>query len=402
MARILAARQRPMRPHRRRGSSRWLRVAVGIIAVCAVLWNLATYERILGESKRLPAEAEGEANVTAHLRAQELTAPSSEAEAMARRRALRFALDRTEAALRGRTPPATPPAALEGESAVRAIVRAARGGWQVAHCPEVQFETLEHAGEGPVLIALNLHENAPVMPHLVLSLCDLLLRLSPPHGDAGAFLSIYESGSTDATPAWLDVTEALLRWAGLPGRVVRRGEDTRRPTDARITFLARMRNHALAPLLDAAPSRDAPSALARRASKVLFVNDVFLCAEHGLRLLRHVRPHANAPGRDMACALDFHLGPLEKIPRVERRHIIARDMVSEALPPPVRAPPLPVFGPPPYSILPCLFACRPFACLLACPCSNIPSLDRSASTRRMRPGGRGCVRSCRGRWQRQR
>ena len=59
-------------------------------------------------------EAEGEANVTAHLRAQELTAPSSEAEAMARRRALRFALDRTEAALRGRTPPATPPPALEG------------------------------------------------------------------------------------------------------------------------------------------------------------------------------------------------------------------------------------------------------------------------------------------------
>ena len=48
-----------------------------------------------------------------------------------------------------------------------------------------------------VLIAANLHNNAALMPHYTLQLAALLATL--PRG--AAYLSIYESGSTDDTGA---------------------------------------------------------------------------------------------------------------------------------------------------------------------------------------------------------
>lgn len=55
-------------------------------------------------------------------------------------------------------------------------------------------------------------------------------------------VSIYESGSSDATPEWLTALAALLDVLGVPNAVVTRGALQRAPRQHRIEFLASVRN----------------------------------------------------------------------------------------------------------------------------------------------------------------
>eukprot|EP00198_Chlamydomonas_reinhardtii_P010467 XP_001699804.1 predicted protein [Chlamydomonas reinhardtii] len=198
--------------------------------------------------------------------------------------------------------------------------------------------------------------------------------LQPPQPPVA--VSIYESGSSDATPEWLMALAALLDVLGVPNAVVTRGALRRAPRQHRIEFLASVRNQVLdQALLDgglrvlhhngaarhsnttssntsrpsasssndnaarnsssqqqlgppssadsssssptnhsaaaghSAAGRQPPSpryrhlagAAAFRPDRLLFLNDVYVCAPHLLRLLQL----GHGLGADLTCGLDF-------------------------------------------------------------------------------------------------
>ena len=92
------------------------------------------------------------------------------------------------------------------------------------------------------------------------------------------------------------------------GGALVRGEN-----DSRIDFLAKVRNKALEPLWKLAndnsgsPKKEAGLAVEQwKADRVIFMNDVFVCAKDFMRLLLH--------DVDMACGLDF--GDRDKVSAV--------------------------------------------------------------------------------------
>ena len=225
---------------------------------------------------------------------------------------------------------------------------------------------------GPVLIAADVSNAELVAPHLVVQAVHLLALL--PRGRA--FLSVYESGSSDSTREWLLLAKALTSALGAPSRVVAGGKLERRQGQDRIEFLAEARNRALQPLWSEEGTRrevfggegeegeggmnedeersfsfdgnetDAEivafsskprktrkdSETTRRsgaaasasggwpATRVLFLNDVFFCASDALRLLAHVDPSAGPEeGRvDLSCGLDFDRPRLQDAPLDEQ------------------------------------------------------------------------------------
>eukprot|EP00898_Chlorokybus_atmophyticus_P008588 jgi/Chlat1/8730/Chrsp9S00892 len=125
-----------------------------------------------------------------------------------------------------------------------------------------------------VYIAINLHQNEKVAAQMINQLHRLLLMMDP----SKVFISIYESGSTDSTPMVLGIFHNLLSMMQVKHRIVGSKEDVRTGGTQRIEFLAGMRNNALQPLLAEG---------AQKYDKVLFVNDVFFCAEDSALLLLH-------------------------------------------------------------------------------------------------------------------
>jgi Cryptococcal mannosyltransferase 1 len=97
-----------------------------------------------------------------------------------------------------------------------------------------------------LLIAANLHQNASLMPHFVLQILQTLAVF----GSRVRFVSIYESGSKDETPCWLEALAQLLSIMHVPHQVVTGGVG-KKPHEGRIQFLSKMRC-ALA-VADAAP-----------------------------------------------------------------------------------------------------------------------------------------------------
>ncbi|KAA6416478.1 MAG: hypothetical protein FRX49_13550, partial [Trebouxia sp. A1-2] len=161
-----------------------------------------------------------------------------------------------------------------------------------------------------VLLAANMHNNEDLLPHFTLQMLHLLASL--PLGTA--FLSVYESGSTDST-----------------GGSLMRGEE-----QDRIDFLAQARNRALEPLWLSAAALSDPSAAARgglakemaawdifsardtsntmwHAQKIVFFNDVYFCAQDVFRLLQHKA--------DMACGMDFDRPKIDGLPHPEQRRM---------------------------------------------------------------------------------
>jgi hypothetical protein len=60
-------------------------------------------------------------------------------------------------------------------------------------------------------IATNLKNNERLMPHYIMQLLKALL----PSEQGAMFVSVYESGSMDATPQWVALLELVLRTAGI-------------------------------------------------------------------------------------------------------------------------------------------------------------------------------------------
>ena len=67
------------------------------------------------------------------------------------------------------------------------------------------------------LVASNLKNNGPLMPHFILQLLQTLLpslKLNSNSSSSNILVSIYESGSTDDTAAWLKILDKLLKATG--------------------------------------------------------------------------------------------------------------------------------------------------------------------------------------------
>eukprot|EP00898_Chlorokybus_atmophyticus_P003747 jgi/Chlat1/4373/Chrsp29S00352 len=124
-----------------------------------------------------------------------------------------------------------------------------------------------------IFFALNLHNNDMVAGHLFSELTRLLALLDMKN----IFVSVYESGSQDMTTTWLSLFDTTLTLMGAPHKVVMSSTDVR-GSKTRIEFLADMRNKAMQPLYEGER---------HKYERVLFLNDVFVCAEDAMLLLLH-------------------------------------------------------------------------------------------------------------------
>jgi hypothetical protein len=214
-----------------------------------------------------------------------------------------------------------------------------------------------------LLIAGNLFNSEAIMPNYQLQLLRFLVDDVAP---GQAYVSIFESGSGDRTPQWLALLATLLETAGVPFNLTLSGAVVRRGGQDRISFLAEVRNALIAPTFSgrarlearaecrrhqqqlrppppssASPSASpspyhpggiVPAACVEPPAEVLFLNDVYFCADDLNRLVAHSgfasppggaegeeagttttpplpppTPHDLRPGSDIACALDMQI-----------------------------------------------------------------------------------------------
>ncbi|CAK0732610.1 hypothetical protein CVIRNUC_000155 [Coccomyxa viridis] len=137
-------------------------------------------------------------------------------------------------------------------------------------------------------IAANLKEVEDLMPHYVLQLL-IAVSLLPKNQ---AYVSIYESGSHDNTGRWLQLLDDMLdlldiRHDIVTGGMTRQGEE-------RVAFLSKLRNAAISPMQQG----ENGSLPEWPADRLLYINDVYFCAQDIVRLLQHTNVSA-------VCAMDF-------------------------------------------------------------------------------------------------
>ncbi|KAG2483213.1 hypothetical protein HYH03_017911 [Edaphochlamys debaryana] len=191
-----------------------------------------------------------------------------------------------------------------------------------------------------VLISANLRDVELLMPFWNLELLRMVAMLQ--HGyatraeadpdSASVAVSVYESGSGDSTPIWLDLLTTLLDVMAVPRVVVARGKLRRADKQHRVEFLAQVRNRLLdqvllapIPRLDTTaqppprqkadtpwnqtginppPPQPPPPEYVDvdfRPDRLLFLNDIYTCAPDMLRLLQLNM----ATEADVTCGLDF-------------------------------------------------------------------------------------------------
>ncbi|KAI0759522.1 cryptococcal mannosyltransferase 1-domain-containing protein [Trametes elegans] len=153
------------------------------------------------------------------------------------------------------------------------------------------------AGYAPVkeriFIAAAFHQNEDVLPYWTRSIRQAIVYL----GTANVFVSVVENYSTDRSPELLRAFARELDALHVPHRILVSDETVPRPPqlewNARIEFLAAIRNQALEPLVHSGGY-----------DRVLFSNDIYIEPESVLELL------ATRDGDyDFACGLDFgHFG----------------------------------------------------------------------------------------------
>ena len=141
-----------------------------------------------------------------------------------------------------------------------------------------------------VFLAMNLHNAAEVIPLLLSTVLKVCLFFASPSEGGECYISIYESGSTDATRALLDIFAVDLRQLTIPHTITLWGKE-RDPGEHRIKFLADMRNEALAPFFKNLSTWD----------DVVFLNDVIMCASSLLELIRVKHFH----GADITSGMDY-------------------------------------------------------------------------------------------------
>ena len=164
-------------------------------------------------------------------------------------------------------------------------------------CNEKYSEGRRGASSTRIFIAALLHNNGPIIEEWSVSVVNLAKEFT------GTYVSIFESGSIDNTVDGLSKLKQMLLNSNI-GNTIIYGEEGDKlagppfiPGDSssgnRISYLARLRNLVLRPLLD----------LKVRGSvydKVVFLNDVLFCVGDIQRLLSH--------DANIACGYDFN-GP---------------------------------------------------------------------------------------------
>jgi len=143
------------------------------------------------------------------------------------------------------------------------------------------------------LLAANFKDNAEILPNFIKQVW-LLAALLP---SSSLFVSVYESGSEDATTGqWLEVFSNLLSLADVQHTIVTDGAIQRADGEERIEFLAKVRNKTLEPLWrHSNMSRESGGAW--EADRIIFSNDVYLCTKDIVRLMLHKV--------DVVCGLDY-------------------------------------------------------------------------------------------------
>jgi len=160
-----------------------------------------------------------------------------------------------------------------------------------------------------VFIASLMHSQDAAMAHWIMSIVRLCAMLGPEN----VFVSLVESGSGEETPAFVQLAAIILEALGASYMVVINGQ-TRANGQGRIEYLAQMRNTALIPLFPSDSDKVPMGALTQSpvlrskredlrlpdaaSWRVLWINDVFYCAEDMVRLLAH--------DADVSCGLDVN------------------------------------------------------------------------------------------------
>ncbi|GIM12590.1 hypothetical protein Vretimale_15953, partial [Volvox reticuliferus] len=174
---------------------------------------------------------------------------------------------------------------------VNAILLARRGGLVLpCHNAELQNFNLSICA-GKCIIAANLYNSEKVLPNMLVQ----LVRLAQLLGPRNIFVSIYESGSEDSTPDWLQLLGGLMRAMSVRFSITAGGNLTRTPGQDRIAFLSSVRQAAIDQVLAACNGAALEFC---NASRIVFVNDVFFDATGLIRLLQYGT-------YDVACGLDF-------------------------------------------------------------------------------------------------
>eukprot|EP00803_Ostreobium_quekettii_P009670 evm.model.scf_943.3 EVM.evm.TU.scf_943.3 scf_943:37794-39458(+) len=184
------------------------------------------------------------------------------------------------------------------------VLSEVRKAGHTQHCKYDPDLSMIPPSSSRIFIASNLHNSEDVMPNFIVQLVQFLLAFP----ERLFFVSIYESGSTDSTAEWLELLEDVLNELRVHNRIVMNGAEVRQQGQERLDFLSRVRNRALEPLW---------SPPVGRWDKIVFINDVFFCAQDIIRLLQH--------DADIVCGMDFIKGDLAAVPK----HILQRLMVSD-------------------------------------------------------------------------
>ncbi|KZS96930.1 hypothetical protein SISNIDRAFT_450700 [Sistotremastrum niveocremeum HHB9708] len=174
------------------------------------------------------------------------------------------------------------------------ILKPSRPTCELTSAHRSRYSSLSSSQTNDTLfLAINLHNAAPILPAFLYSLSEFLTFVGPHR----VHVSIYENGSTDATPILLRLLATLLDQLGTPHTILAKGSEVRiaDPTmkhkGGRIPVLAYVRNEALAPL----------TSKKVKAAQVLFMNDVIWCPADALEVLYQ----KDRQGADMTCSVDW-------------------------------------------------------------------------------------------------
>ncbi|KAI7863188.1 mannosyltransferase 1, partial [Spinellus fusiger] len=137
-----------------------------------------------------------------------------------------------------------------------------------------------------LFIAANLYNNEEILDHWTDQVSQLIAWV----GASKVYVSIYENGrSTDRTKEMLGLYDQYLNESNIPHRIIM--DITKKDeTYRRVPMLAKLRNHALEPLLEQHPPPE----------KILFLNDIFFYASKAIQLI-----NTKEGDYDAVCGMDF-------------------------------------------------------------------------------------------------
>ena len=149
-------------------------------------------------------------------------------------------------------------------------------------CPRVDLMQLsselssirQMQGTDYYFVAINFYNNEDILPDFILQFLQVVHVIGP----SNMFVSVYENGSSDQTKSLLQLFRVLLDSNGVTSRVIFGAEVGGIPYNVhRIDHLSEVRNKVLEPLRK--------GETARRASKIVFMNDITYCASDIIDLL---------------------------------------------------------------------------------------------------------------------